>query len=281
MLVKRPGPVGAELDPGVDIDRVEGDEQALVVRVRGETPDTLPAVRKELGSQFVIVVVGEQRMCEFAVDPAVVENHCLEAGIRAAVDGRIVLLRTVARRSDLAAEVSTSGTLLEAINFSGGATASNYDTTINGVTFSGMVNGVANNGNWADPTATYFSANSDHVIPSNGDRHTSGFAVYAVLLRRFIWDSDAGDDTVTLSGLIAGRVYQVQLFMADEIPALQTELLLWIWGWRMNLRLLRSELTMRMDTPLMARLRRLQRPRYLHRCRNSECINISHSLRLR
>ena len=142
---------------------------------------------------------------------------CLLAGlfIAGAAQAAVITWESVDLTSSVT-EVSTSGTLLEALNFNGGTTASDYDTTINGVTFSGLVSGGgAGDAVWDNPSATYFSANSGHVVPTNLDKYTSGLSVYDALLSGFIYDSTDTGDTVTLSSLTDGQEYLVQLFMAN------------------------------------------------------------------
>jgi hypothetical protein len=101
-------------------------------------------------------------------------------------------------------EVSTSGTLKEALNFDVAAD----DVTINTVTFSGFSASV-------DPSATYFSANSDQAGVDAHLLYTGGLATYTGLLSNTIFDKNAADGKVTLSGLVADQQYQIQLFMAD------------------------------------------------------------------
>jgi hypothetical protein len=101
-------------------------------------------------------------------------------------------------------EVSTTGTLLEALNFDTAAD----DATINGVTFSGF-------SDFANPSATYFSANSDSAGVDSHNLYTAGLATYTGLLSNTIYDKHATEGKVTLSGLVADQQYQIQLFMAD------------------------------------------------------------------
>lgn len=117
-------------------------------------------------------------------------------------------------------DVSTNGTLLEALNFSGGLVADDYDVTINGVTFEGLVNGLEGTNNAASqfndpttPTAFYFSSDSTRVTASGDDNYfveEGGLEVFNDLLSRRLF---AGGNTVTLSNLMAGSTYEIQLFM--------------------------------------------------------------------
>ena len=107
-------------------------------------------------------------------------------------------------------EVSTSGTLVQALNFGRGPNSSAFDTTINGVDFTGLVNGNTSN-LWADPSSGNFSANTQNVGGSY-----SGLATYSTLLSTWLFSTDAARNTVTLSGLTSGQEYLVQLFMADS-----------------------------------------------------------------
>jgi len=110
--------------------------------------------------------------------------------------------------------VSTTGTLLEAFNFSGGVTASDYDTTVNTVLFSGKTNGLTTNA-YANPTGTYYSSNSNNVTPVAGDNYNpipTGYTAYDTMLSRFLW---GGGTTITLSNLTINQEYMFQLFEAD------------------------------------------------------------------
>lgn len=116
--------------------------------------------------------------------------------------------------------VSTNGALLEALNFSGGSVADDYDVTINGVTFEGLVNGLDGDTR-ADsffpdgvfPTATYFSSDTTRVTASGDDNYLieeGGLEAFDELLSRRLF---AGGNTATLSNLTIGRQYEVQLFI--------------------------------------------------------------------
>lgn len=113
-------------------------------------------------------------------------------------------------------EVLTEGALKEALNFSGGDTPANHNTTINTVPFSGLASGAASGNVFANPTATHFSSNSQNVVPFNVDQYDAppGIAGYDELLSRFLWSGGAA--TITLSGLEATKSYKVQLFMGDK-----------------------------------------------------------------
>ncbi|MEM1294775.1 MAG: hypothetical protein AAGH89_05375, partial [Verrucomicrobiota bacterium] len=114
-----------------------------------------------------------------------------------------------------AGNVSTNGVLLEALNFNGGDVAANHDTTINGVLFEGFVNGALNNNQFPNPTATYFSATSDNVVGSGADWYSvagGGLAEYDLLLSRSLWGNEL---ITTLSNLVIGQAYEVQLFFGD------------------------------------------------------------------
>ena len=113
-------------------------------------------------------------------------------------------------------EVSTNGTFVQALNFGGGTSSTDWDTTINGVAFTGLASGGTNNV-FDNPASGNFSANSNRVIPSSNDAYTTGLAVYDTLLSGFLFDSSATDfRTVTLSGLTTGQEYLVQLFLGDD-----------------------------------------------------------------
>ncbi|MGC6430526.1 MAG: T9SS type A sorting domain-containing protein [Jejuia sp.] len=115
-------------------------------------------------------------------------------------------------------EVSTDGTLVEALNFGGGDDSDAYDVTVNTVPFEGLASGMASGNAFANPTATYFSANSQNVVPATVDQYdpvAPGIAVYDELLSRFLWNA-AGAATVTLSNLTVGQVYKLQFFMGDK-----------------------------------------------------------------
>ncbi|WP_298535735.1 T9SS type A sorting domain-containing protein [uncultured Algibacter sp.] len=114
-------------------------------------------------------------------------------------------------------EVLTEGTLIEAINFSGGDTDSAHDTTINTVLFSGKASGAASGNAFANPTTANFESNTQNVVPFTVDQYdpeAPGIAVYDELLSRFLWNAGAG--TVTISGLEVGKNYKLQFFMGDK-----------------------------------------------------------------
>ena len=117
--------------------------------------------------------------------------------------------------------VSTNGALVEALNFSAGNNASALNTTINGVTFSGFVNGDASSIDFRSPRATHFSSNSAFVsIP---DEYTSppGLAEFDTLMSQWLFGSfnNGYGNEVTLSGLIVGETYEVQLFFGKTTGA--------------------------------------------------------------
>ncbi len=110
-------------------------------------------------------------------------------------------------------EVSTSGTQVQALNFGRGV-SSDFNTTINGVLFTGFANGDATLNTFPSPTLPPFSANSTGV---SGDVYTAppGLTGYDLLLSNQIFSSDLTRNTVTLSNLTSGQAYQVQLFFGD------------------------------------------------------------------
>lgn len=115
--------------------------------------------------------------------------------------------------------VSTTGTKLEAFNFGIGAPASNYDTTVNTVAFTGKSNGVTSPTNkYTSPTGTYFSANSNYV---SADFYTPkvGYSGYDTLLSNFIFTYGNSNNTITLSTLEIGKIYSFQIFEADNRTA--------------------------------------------------------------
>jgi hypothetical protein len=105
-------------------------------------------------------------------------------------------------------EVSTSGTLVQALNF-GRGTSSDFDTTINGVPFTGFANAA---GTWIDPSSGTFSANSNTVVTPG----YSGLGTYDLLLDGWLGSGGSTRNSVTLSGLSIGQEYLVQLFLADS-----------------------------------------------------------------
>lgn len=105
-------------------------------------------------------------------------------------------------------EVSTSGTLLEALNFDPDRTS----VTIHGVTFRGF----ASFAKRKKPSTSYFSAASEQASESFHRIYTDASFAYYALLRNFIFDQDAVDNTVRLNGLVVGQRYQIQLFVADS-----------------------------------------------------------------
>lgn len=107
-------------------------------------------------------------------------------------------------------EVSTSGTLVQALNFGRGV-SSDFNTTINGVLFTGLANENAATTVFSNPTSAPFSADSTNV----GGNY-SGLGTYTTLLNNWLFSSNAALNTVTLSGLSSGQEYLVQLFMADS-----------------------------------------------------------------
>ena len=119
-----------------------------------------------------------------------------------------------------AGNVSTNGTGLEALNFSGGTNSVDYDTTINGVLFSGLVNGLNGNNNFANPSAIYFSSDSEKVTPTQNNNYDvpPGLAEYDDLLSRWLFGgvSGASGNNITLTGLDPGSAYEVQLFIAGS-----------------------------------------------------------------
>ena len=112
-----------------------------------------------------------------------------------------------------ASDVSTSGTFLEALNFSSETNASSFDTTINGVTFSGLVSGGTSN-SFNTPTATYYSSNSTSVLPFSNDNYDSppGLADFEVLMERWLFGGSSAN-TVTSNSLTVGQQYELQLFI--------------------------------------------------------------------
>ncbi|MGC6432191.1 MAG: Ig-like domain-containing protein [Jejuia sp.] len=114
-------------------------------------------------------------------------------------------------------EVITDGTLLEAINFGGGANDDDLDTTINTVTFEGKASGAATGNPFANPTTSHFSSTSQNVVPGNVDQYDAppGLPVYDNLLSKFLWNGSGGS-TMTISGLEIGKSYMIQLFMGDK-----------------------------------------------------------------
>ena len=122
--------------------------------------------------------------------------------------------------SDPALDVSLNGVLLEALNFSGGTNASDYDTTINGVLFQGLVSGANNNNVWVNPEGVYYSGDSARTTPNTTDNYNAvdgGIAAFDTLLSQYIWGggSTTGGKTVTLKGLVVGDDYEVQVFFGD------------------------------------------------------------------
>ncbi len=116
-----------------------------------------------------------------------------------------------------AGEVQTAGTLVQALNFGGGATASDYDATVNTVPFTGVSNGADMDNAFANPTLANFSSNTNNVVPSQVDNYdpgAGGIADYDAILSRFLWNG-GNPGTVTLSGLTANNTYRVQFFMGD------------------------------------------------------------------
>lgn len=94
-----------------------------------------------------------------------------------------------------AGDVSTVGTLVEGVNM--GGTTSALDTTVNGVLFS------------SDSSLLGSNSNSDFL-----DGSSTGDAAYDAL----IGSLDYGDGTsfsLTLGGLTAGSIYQVQAWFTD------------------------------------------------------------------
>ncbi|GEM_PF-1608536 len=114
-------------------------------------------------------------------------------------------------------EVLTDGTLLEAINFGGGTSDDDLDTTINTVTFEGKASGAATGNPFANPTTSYFACTSQNVVPGNVDQYDAppGLPVYDNLLSKFLWNASGGA-TMTISGLEIGKSYMIQLFMGDK-----------------------------------------------------------------
>ncbi|WNJ16575.1 Ig-like domain-containing protein [Pontibacter sp. G13] len=112
-------------------------------------------------------------------------------------------------------DISTDGTLLEAINFGSGTDASIYHTTVNSVPFVGMVNGTDDNV-WANPSSQYFSTNSQNVVPPTVDNYDAsvGLQAFDTLFSQFLWTSGQATE-VTISNLNVGIKYQIQLLAAD------------------------------------------------------------------
>lgn len=110
--------------------------------------------------------------------------------------------------------VLTEGKLVEALNFTSGLEASDFTSTVNGVTFEGAVSGEETNA-FATPTFDYFSTTSLNVVPPAVDNYDAavGLDVYDVLMSKFLWDNDV--DVITLSNLVVGDEYAVQLLIAD------------------------------------------------------------------
>jgi len=110
-----------------------------------------------------------------------------------------------------ATDVSTNGTLIRAVNlgssdgFQGAATA---DVTINGVTFTASTAG-ANNGLFADAGNIYFDAASFSGAIT-GVSTTDANA----LLDSIEFGPGTGNSLATLTGLIIGQVYEIQMFNA-------------------------------------------------------------------
>jgi uncharacterized protein YjdB len=116
-----------------------------------------------------------------------------------------------------ATDVLSEGILVESINFSGGAIESDYDTTINGVLFSGATNGADDNNAWGTPSTNNFSATSTGVTSSTDDNYDTGaigvLADFDVLLSGHLFD--ASEQSITISNLVVGKKYKIQFFSAD------------------------------------------------------------------
>ena len=119
-----------------------------------------------------------------------------------------------------ASDVSTNGQLLEALNFSGGINAALRDTSINGVTFAGFVNGSATSNSFPTPTANYYSSDTIRVTPGDVDNYDTmvvgTVSDYDVLLSQRLFapaSSTSLRNTATVSNLQVGQDYEIQLFM--------------------------------------------------------------------
>lgn len=98
-------------------------------------------------------------------------------------------------------DVSTTGTQLEGLNFA----SSSVDTTVGGVNFTGS-NGTG---------AAFFSTTSSET--TDGDDYVvadGGLPGFDVLLSGHLWDWPNAE-TVTLSNLVVGTAYEVQLLIGD------------------------------------------------------------------
>jgi len=106
--------------------------------------------------------------------------------------------------------------LLEALNFNGDDNAdhSEYDVTANGVLFSGFGNETGDAA-FVNPSGAYFSTDTTKINTYTKDNFTDatpGAAVEA-LLGNFLYNAGS---TLTLSGLVPGEDYLVQVFMGDQ-----------------------------------------------------------------
>ena len=120
-----------------------------------------------------------------------------------------------------ASTVSNKGVLLEALNFSSGTVASDFNSIVNGVAFTGFVNGNSSNSAFPLPTAGYFSSNSAYVSTDDAYTAPPGLSDFDVLLSRWLYSDISGSfgNTVTLSNLNVGEAYEVQLFFGKTTGA--------------------------------------------------------------
>ena len=148
-------------------------------------------------------------------------NHTNSVPVSALFQQPILFTWSAQFLTDPASDVSLNGSLLEALNFGGGTNAADYDTTLNGVTFSGLVSGASGSTTWVGPQGAYFSSDSARVSRDTDDAYDvadGGLAEYDALLSRFLWGGNGGGtggNTVTLKGLTIGQDYEVQLFFGD------------------------------------------------------------------
>lgn len=110
-------------------------------------------------------------------------------------------------------DVSTNGTLIQALNFGRGL-SSDLNTTINGVLFAGLGNENNDINTFNNPSLSPFSANSTNC--ANVFYPNAGLISFSSLLSTGLFAADISRNVVTISDLTIGQTYQIQLFFADN-----------------------------------------------------------------
>ncbi|PWJ37920.1 T9SS type A sorting domain-containing protein [Sediminitomix flava] len=113
-------------------------------------------------------------------------------------------------------DILTDGTLIEAINFSGGTNANDFNTVLNGVEFEGLVNGSETN-EWDGPESMHFYSSSKQVVPETTDIYDAnvGLSPFDNAMSNFLWDGAEGPSKIAIKNLQVGEKYKLQFLVGD------------------------------------------------------------------